>query len=158
MKTEKETTKEFFEMLGEIWRDITAIEFLMRAALAQKSGDVSKFPTPPYTKGKIYTEYPEGFLHKYFSDVVKEFNKKFPLLVLPQELIDLRNAMAHGFILQINNSGTEELIKFRKQDDGTLLVEFSLLLEPNRLAQIRQSLMELRRHIAKEAADKINDI
>jgi hypothetical protein len=153
MKTEKEGTKEFFEMLGEIWRDITAIEFLMRGALAQKTGDVSKFPTPPYTKGKIYVEYPEAFSHKYFNDVAQDFNKKFPLLAIPQELIDLRNAMAHGSILQINSSGTEELIKFRKQNNGTLMIEFSLLLEPNRLAQIRQSLMELRRYIAKEATD-----
>lgn len=153
MKTEKET-KFFFGALGEIWRDITAIEFLMRGALAQKGGDVSKFPHPPYTKGKIYTDYPKAFSYKLFSDVVQEFNKKFPHLTIPQELIDLRNAMAHGLILEINNSGTEELVKFRKQDDGTLMVEFGLILETQRLLQIRQSLKELRRRVSSEAADK----
>ncbi len=153
MKTEKET-KDFFETLGEIWRDITAIEFLMRGALAQKSGDVSKFPIPPYTKGKVYADYPKAFSHRLFSDVVQEFNKYFPSLAIPRELIDLRNAMAHGLILEINHSGIEELIKFRRQNDDTIMVEFALTLEPQRLAQLRQSLKELRRHISKEAADK----
>jgi hypothetical protein len=32
---EKET-KLFFECLGEIWRDITTIEFLMRVCIAKK--------------------------------------------------------------------------------------------------------------------------
>ncbi len=153
MKTEKET-KDFFEMLGEIWRDITTIEFLMRGALAQKDGDVSKFPIPPYTKGRVYKEYPRAFSHRLFSDIVPVFNKEFPQLAIPQELVDLRNAMAHGLITEVNNSGTEELIKFKKQSDGTLMVEFGLMLEPQRLAQIRQSLKELRRYIAKEANDK----
>lgn len=146
--------KEFFETLGEIWRDITAIEFLMRGALAQKEGDVYKMPKPPYTKGKIYTEYPKSFSCTYFNDVAQNFNKKFPKLAIPQELIDLRNAMAHGFIAQINNSGIDEVVKFRRQKDNTLMVEFSMTLEPKRIAQIRQSLKELRRYIALEAADK----
>lgn len=146
--------KEFFETLGEIWRDVTAIEFLMRGALAQKMGDIDKIPKPPYTKDKTYNNYPISFSYLYFEDVAKEFNKKFPKLAIPQELIDLRNAMAHGLIAQINNSGIDEIVKFRKQKDNTLMVEFSMTLEPKRIAQIRQSLKELRQYIALEAADK----
>ncbi len=152
METKK--VKEFFETIGEIWRDITLIEFLMRAALAQKNGDIKKIPKPPYTKGKIYNEYPISFSPTYFSEVAADFNKKFPKLALPQELIDLRNTMSHGFISEINNSGVDEVIKFRKQKDNTLMVEFSMTLEQKRIAQIRQSLHELRLHIALEAADK----
>ncbi len=153
MKTKD--TKEFFETLGEIWRDITLIEFLMRGALTQKEGDVNKWPKPPYNKGKIYNEYPKSFSYTYFSDVAQEFNKKFPKLTIPQELIDLRNAMAHGFISEINYSGIDEVVKFRKQKDGTLLVEFSMTLEQKRIRQIRQSLKELRQHIMLVAADKL---
>lgn len=78
METHK--IKEFFEILGGIWRDITLIEFLMRGALAQKNGDVHKMPAPPYTKGKVYKEYPKSFSYTQFNDVAKEFNKKFPKL------------------------------------------------------------------------------
>ncbi|MFA6397675.1 MAG: hypothetical protein WDK96_02405 [Candidatus Paceibacterota bacterium] len=151
---ETKEIKEFFETLGEIWRDIALIEFLMRGALAQKEGDVNKWPNPPYTKGKIYIEYPKSFSHTHFSDVAKEFNKKFPKLAIPQELIDLRNAMAHGFIAEVNYSGIDEVVKFKKQKDNTLMVEFSMPLEQKRIRQIRQSLYELRRYIALEAADK----
>lgn len=41
---------ELFECVGEIWRDITAIEFLMRAGIARKDGEIEKFPKPPYFK------------------------------------------------------------------------------------------------------------
>ena len=146
--------KEFFETLGEIWRDITLIEFLMRGALAQKTGDVEKWPKPPYKKGRIYKEYPKSFSPIYFSEVAQEFNKEFPKLAIPQELIDLRNAMAHGFIAEVDHSGTDEVVKFKKQKDNTLMVEFSMPLEQKRISQIRQSLKELRRHIMLEAADK----
>lgn len=155
MKTKD--TKEFFETLGEIWRDITSIEFLMRCALAQKEGDANKFPQPPYDKGKIYSEYPKSFSHTYFGDVAKEFNQNFPELAIPQELIDLRNAMAHGLIAEVNHRGMDEVVKFKKQEDHTLMIEFSMPLEQNRIRQIRKSLKELRQYIALEAADKPND-
>ena len=150
--------KDFFECLGAIWRDITAIEFLMRGALAQKNGDVNLWPQTPYTKGKSYNRYPKSFSFKYFEEVAKKFNKEFPKLAIPQELIDFRNAMAHGCIFEIDNNGVDELIKFRKQKDNTLLIEFSMPLEIKRIQQIRQSLMKLRRFIGQEASDKFKNI
>jgi len=149
-----EDVKEFFSTLGEVWRDITAIEFLMRAALSHKRGDISKWPKPPYNKGRIYKDYPESFKPTYFESLAKKFNKEFPKLAIPQELIDLRNAMAHGLIAEIDHGGVDELIKFRKQEDGTLKIEFSMTLETKRINQIKQSLKEIRRYIAIEAADK----
>lgn len=145
---------EFFEALGEVWRDITVIEFLMRCALAQKERDISKLPRPPYTKGRTYQKYPNSFSYTGFGDVVKEFNKQFPKLIIPPELIDLRNAMAHGIIFEINHSGTDELVKFKMQSNKTLVVEFSIPLEQKRLSKIRLSLIALRRLITREAADK----
>lgn len=144
----------FFEALGEVWRDLALIEFLMRCALAQKKGEVSKFPLPPYQKGREYENYPTSFSPRYFSDVAAEFNREFPNLAIPSELIELRNAMAHGLIAEVGNSGVDELIKF-KEVKGLLKVEFSMTLEEPRLQQIRQSLKELRRYIAKEATDQV---
>jgi hypothetical protein len=154
MEENEKQIKDFFECMGEIWRDITAIEFLMRGALAQKNGDVNLWPQTPYTKGKFYTQYPKSFSFKFFDELAKEFNKEFPKLAIPQELIDFRNAMAHGCIAIIDHGEIDELIKFRKQKDNTLQIEFSMPLEMKRIKQIRQSLMELRRYIALEAADR----
>lgn len=151
---ESEKEKEFFACMGEIWRDVTSIEFLMRCALSQKNGDANLFLDRPYTKGKSYDKYPTSFSFNYFEKVVKEFNKEFPHLAISQELIEFRNAMAHGICAEIDNSAIDELVKFRKQKDNTLKIEFSMPLEMNRIKQIKQSLMELRRYIALEASDK----
>jgi hypothetical protein len=125
----------------------------MRCALAQKDGDVSKFPQPPYTRRKEYSVYPKSFSLYSFGDVVEEFNKKFPELAIPAELVELRDAMAHGIISEIDRGGVDRLVKFKKQN-GVLTVGFSMSLESNRLQQIRQSLKELRRYVMKEAGDK----
>ena len=144
-------TSQFFQNLGEIWRDITAIEFLMRCAITKNDEEESKFPQPPYEKGKSYKEYPAAFAHLSFEIVTAKFNKRFPKLALPEELVQLRDAMAHGITAEINKSGTIQLVKFKEtKDPKELKVEFSLTLEFERIAQIKQSLMELRRHIMKE--------
>lgn len=82
--------KEFFECLGEIWRDITAIEFLMRCAIAKKDGDINTIPKPPFEKDKTYIDYPDSFSHYSFEVVVAKFNKRFPNLKIPEELVSLR--------------------------------------------------------------------
>lgn len=146
--------EKFFECLGEVWRDIAAIEFLMRCSIAKKEGEIRKFPQPPYTKGRIYKNYPESFSNLSFREVTKKFNKYFPNIDLPQELIDLRNAMAHGIIANINKNEVAQLVKFREvKDKKELKVEFSMKLEIERIAQIKQSLKELRRYIGQEADD-----
>ena len=152
LSEEQEEISEFFKCIGEIWRDITSIEFLMRCAIAKKEGEIKKFPKPPYKKGRIYTHYPESFSIGYFAEVAGKFNKYFPKLAIPQELIDLRNAMAHGLISEIDKKGFPELVKFRKSKKG-LEVEFIMTLEVTRIAKIRQSLKEIRRFIMKECDD-----
>ena len=159
MEENEKEIKDFFECMGEIWRDITAIEFLMRVCIAKKQNEIAKFPKPPYIKGDVYQDYPKSFSILLFGEVVGQFSKHFPQITIPQELelVDLRNAMAHGCIARINHSKTDELIKFRKQRDDTLKIEFSMPLEMGRIKQIRQSLRELRRHIALEASDSKNN-
>jgi len=145
----------FFECLGEIWRDITAVEFLMRCAIAKSDGEIMKLPKPPYIKGKIYSKYPKSFSSPSFNFISKQFSKLYPKLAVPEELVDLRNAMAHGLITEANNSGITQLIKFREMKNETnnksdLKVEFSISLEIQRIHQIRQSLKEYRGWIIKE--------
>lgn len=149
---------EFFQCLGEIWRDVAAIEFLMRCAIAQEQGDKDKVPRWPYHKGSEYDEYPASFSLMYFSDVVREFQQTFPEFAAhnPQIwdiLIEFRNAMAHGVIAEISNSGVDELVKFKLRNKK-LVVEYQLPLEMQRLRQLRQSFNELRRHIMNEARDR----
>jgi hypothetical protein len=148
---EQKDTSQFFQNLGEIWRDITAIEFLMRSAITKNDREESKFPQPPYEKGKSYKKYPKAFAHLSFEIVTAKFNKRFPKLAIPEELVQLRNAMAHGITAEIDKSGTIQLVKFKETNDPKeLKVEFSLTLEFERIAQIRQSLIELKRHIMNE--------
>jgi len=150
---EKETSI-FFECLGEIWRDVTAIEFLMRCVIAKKEGESSKFPQPPYNKGKTYKDYPDSFSHYTLEDIVDKFKKLLPTTQVMQDFVDFRHAMAHGIIAQINNSNTEQLIKFNENKKlKELSVEFSLPLETKRLLQLRQSFHELKGYIMKELDD-----
>ncbi len=143
--------KIFFQDLGEIWRDITAIEFLMRCAITKKDGEMDKFPKPPYTKGRSYHEYPRSFSHLSFEIVVAKFNGRFPKIVMPQELVQLRDAMAHGVTTEINKSGVIQLVKFKENKKSKeLKVEFSLDLQLEKIVHIRRSLVDLRRCIMKE--------
>ncbi|MEK9161434.1 MAG: hypothetical protein AAB822_01610 [Patescibacteria group bacterium] len=61
--------------------------------------------------------------------------------------------MAHGIIAEVDKDGVDRLVKFNKNKNNELVVEFAMPLEKERIAQIRQSLRELRRHIGKEADD-----
>jgi hypothetical protein len=143
--------EQFFQCLGEIWRDITAIEFLMRCAIAAREGDIDQFPQPPYEKGKSYKKYPESFSHLNFEMVTKKFNTRFLHLRIPEEVIHLRDAMAHGVIAEINKNGITQLVKFKEnKEEKALIVEFSLTLENKIIAQIRQSLRALRTSIMDE--------
>ncbi|MFA4818250.1 MAG: hypothetical protein WC621_00170 [Patescibacteria group bacterium] len=149
----QDEVKKFFECLGEIWRDIMAIEFLMRCAIAKKDREINKLPKPPYTKKKIYNDYPKSFSNSSFGEITKKFNEYFPDISLPQELVQLRHAMAHGIIAEIDKNGVDQLIKFKINKQKKLEVEFSMILEPQRIDQIRQSLKELRRYIGQKADD-----
>jgi hypothetical protein len=148
-------TKEFFECLGEIWRDIVLIEFLMRCAIAKKDGDIIKIPKPPYSKGKVYKDYPDSFWHWNLEIIVEKFNKHYPTLSMPKELTELRHAMAHGLIAQVNNSEYNQLIKFKEsKEPKELRIEFSMTLEPQRLTEIRKNLSLLRQQIQKLVDEK----
>jgi hypothetical protein len=144
--------KKFFECLGEIWRDITMIEFLMRCAIAKNNLDINLLPKPPYIKGKIYKKYPKSFYNSKFENLVKDFNKIFSDIQIPKEFIELRHAMAHGIIAKIDEGKVDELIKF-KEINKQLHVEFKLTLEQEKIEQLRQSLSELRRFVAEKATD-----
>lgn len=90
--------------------------------------------------------------------MVREFVRAFPEFAANTPnfwtyLVEFRNAMAHGVIAEIGNSGVDELIKFKRRK-GKLVVEYQLPLEIQRLRQLRQSFKELRSHIMNEARDK----
>jgi hypothetical protein len=153
-----EETKLFFECLGEIWRDITAIEFLLRVAIARKDEDINKLPKPPYTKGKIYKEYPKAFSNMLFGAVVEKFNKYFPEIFLPSELVDLRNAFAHGLIAKIEHGKDDQLVKFKESkvkdsSEKQLKVEFSMALDSGTVSKMKEILRELRMKLANRFKD-----
>lgn len=151
----KEEISQFFECLGEIWRDITTIEFFMRCSIAKKEGDITKLPKPPYTKGKVYTEYPNSFKKCSFEELVNQFNTHFSENIkIPKEFMDLRHAMAHGMIIKINGSDVNEIVKFKElKNQKGLEVEFHMSLELEKLKNIRKSLQDIRMHLGQLAND-----
>ena len=74
-------------------------------------------------------------------------------IAVPKELIDFRHAMAHGLVAKIGKSEVNELVKFKKQDDDSLEVEFSITLEPERLERIRKLLRKIRVDISKKVSE-----
>lgn len=144
-----------FESLGEIWRDLTALEFLMRFGIAKKDGQEFDFPQPPYIKGKSYAVYPDAFKSSYgFEVIVNKWNSRFPTIHIPNEVAELRHAMAHGLMASWNGDDTEQLLKLKEKEDTDgvlkLFVENNISLERARLDQIRQSLKEMRQLIVRE--------
>lgn len=88
---EKGEEKQFFAYLGEIWRDIPLIEFLMRCAIARHDGEITKFPMPPYKKEKIYKNITGSFSPRHsFETIRKKFISRFPNIPVPVELTNLR--------------------------------------------------------------------
>lgn len=151
----KEEITQFFAYWGEICRDIPFIEFLMRCAIARHNGEIKNFPTPPYTKGKIYKNITGAFSPRHsFETIRKKFISRFPSIPVPVELTNLRNAMAHGIIADINKSGLEELIKFKTIPEcNDIEVEFHLPLEMPKLKAILENLYVLKRHLMEVAKD-----
>ena len=149
----KEEIPEFFQFLGEIWRDVTRIEFLMRVAIARYDGEIDQFPMPLYEKGKTYESYPKSFSHYSFEVIKNKFNKRFPEVQIPQELVIFRDAMAHGSIFDINHEGVERLIKFKEVKRGELKIELELPLEMERLKSLRLNLHNLCIHVQNLAKD-----
>jgi hypothetical protein len=146
----------FFQNIGEIWRDITALEFLMRCAIMYKDWDETKFPKPPYDKWKAYKIYPKSFESLGFEIIVTKFNKRYPNITIPTELIELRNAMAHWLITQINEWDTNQLIKFREdKDNKELVIEFSISLDLEKINAIKVELCNLRRIISAEITKNV---
>ena len=144
----KKEINRFFEWLGEIWRDTTVIEFLMRSAITKIDWEEKKFPLPPYDKWKVYKNFPDSFWNYNFEIITEKFNKRFwDKITIPIELVNLRNAMAHWIITKINNDSNETLLKFKKNKENNLEIEFSLELNKQTISQLRQSIKELRRHI-----------
>lgn len=139
----------FFQYLWEIWRDINSIEFLMRWAIMKHDNEEDLFPKPPYTKNKIYQNYPKAFSHLSFEILIEKFNKRFPKIVIPKELMELRNAMAHWIIADINNEWDEKLIKFI-EENKKLKIECSLDLNIKKLKELNILLRSVRRLIMKE--------
>lgn len=142
-------TKEFFECLGEITRDVSQVEFLMRCAITKHDGQEPLFPTPPYTEGRVYSRCPDAFREPLssFGKVQKRFNVCYPDHKVPLEVKWLRDAMAHGLFAEVNHSGALELVKFRDQHDGALKVEFGRSYTLEQLQGIRLHLAQFCRHL-----------
>lgn len=157
---ENKNTLDFFQFLGEITRDLWAIEFLMRTAIARNEWDIDKFPKWNYIRWESYGKYPKSFSseYTYFSAVAKRFTEIYPNLLdssNSETLVQLRNALAHWVISKIWENKIEKLIKFKEmKKEWILLVDFELELTPEKLRIIAISISKIRKDIMIVAWDE----
>ncbi len=145
--------EKFFSLLWEIWYNIINIDFLMRCAIMQKNNETDKFIKPPYDKGRVYKIYPESFSWDYFWETISNFESNFPKYKGKLWIIkDFRNAMAHGFIFEINENWFNQLIKL-KSKKWNICIESNISLKNDKLEPIRDNIVRLRKFIAKLAKD-----
>jgi len=151
------TTEKMFQYLGEIYRDLGSIEFLMRCAVAQKENDLGgDFLQPPYENGKSYKQVPCAFRPRYFGRVLEMFLIHYPDMEdTVAGVLDLRNAVTHGLVAEVGHSGVTELVHLRgnKEGEGASIV-YSLAFTEENLLFWRDRLQKLRRRIIHLAADK----
>lgn len=62
------------------------------------------------------------------GELIAEYSAKFPTNSLPKDIVDVRNAFAHGRILSSAESSELRLIKFNRPRGGRVSVEFSQTL------------------------------
>lgn len=146
MNENNEEVNIFFKHIGEIWRDITSIEFLMRMAICIHKKQEKLFPKTPYLKGKEYEYFPDSFNIGNFEKLVTEFNNIFSDVQIPIEFVELRHAMAHGVISKLDGSDFETLVKF-KTFEGKLKIDFVQDLDSDYLLSLNSALSGVRRLI-----------
>lgn len=123
--------------LGGLWGNFLSLDavlrlFHLRLPNAVPTGiprgvDIHSFP--------IGTEFPESPLAsaKYFSWFVASYNKEVVNRTLGQtiddSLVDLRNALAHGFVSTDVNEGPMRLLKFDRSRAGFVKITMNEVMD-----------------------------
>jgi len=120
-------TNEYFgPELGKLWTNFTALDALIRVFL-DRLPHTTKSGLPFGTdmrKSAVGTEFPESSIATYRSlrVLVKAFNQEVVKAKLgnpiDERLVDLRDALAHGFISTDEKEGPMRLLKFERSRPG----------------------------------------
>ncbi|MEY2665824.1 MAG: hypothetical protein RLZZ480_929 [Candidatus Parcubacteria bacterium] len=124
--------EKFYQYLGELWRLVLVIENFMRISIMIEDGKEYLFPNRlPYMKNDVYEQFPKSY-KMGFDKLVSNFKEDFPDIDIPDWFSELRHALAHGMVGQINHSPEQQLVKFNTRD-GKLTVEYAEELKTTEL-------------------------
>ena len=127
---------EYIYLLGKLIVAFHGLEFSLRAFLQNQPG-VCPMGIPAGTK--IYdlpvgATIPENMFSSYdtLGALISKYNKVVSALGRPtidQDLVELRDALAHGRVASMTETGPMNLIKFSKPQNGQVKVVFKEIMD-----------------------------
>jgi hypothetical protein len=143
--------------LGKLFGNLGSLDVALRAALYAAHPSI---PGPfrnaqPYTSLNVGDQVEENWItkHCYLSDLVSAYNTLRSELGRPQQtidlgIVDLRNALAHGFVTAPAAGGTLTLMKFGKgRAPRSLQVTAKIEMTPEWMAEqmmrVRDALLKI---------------
>jgi len=124
------TAEEYALNLGKLWGRFQSLDILIRLFL-HSLPNAASMNLPPgigLFSLKVGDQVNESALSNrdYFSTLVKAYNKEVALTKIGQpiseDLIDLRNALAHGLVTADTPDGNFRIVHFEKVADGTFRI------------------------------------
>lgn len=123
---------EYVTLLGKIVSNLQALEFGLRAHFYGDDSPAARLPEgtmlPDLKAGDIVAE---NALTNYetLGQLIKRYNTRIansdPDLKVDPNIVDLRDAIAHGRVLSLQEDSDLMLVKFSRPENGQVTVTFS---------------------------------
>jgi hypothetical protein len=119
--------------LGRLWSNFLSFDAILRVTLSRLSGvrpSGLPYRTDLYSL-PVGTELPEGSIAnmKFFSTLVGDYNEEVTTRSLGEpidsSLVELRNAIAHGFVTTSADKSVMRLLKFARSKPGFVKITTS---------------------------------
>lgn len=124
--------------LGSVFANLHSLEFLLRLSLYKKRSR----PHVSFRRGQNFTGLSTGSIlpvnaltdYQSLGDLIKRYNKKINRsllsLEIDQNIVTLRDALAHGRIFVPKTGLPLQLLKFAKPRNGKVEVMYAATLTP----------------------------
>ena len=136
--------------LGQVVENLQSLEALLRIVLSEGRG-------PDPFKLQAGQQVPETAMTTWASlrELIRKFNKTVPgeYHLDKDRIVDLRDALAHGFTHIKHPGSPTRLIKFGKPRNGKVPVEIAADMTPEWLAEQRKVTFEAVRRIVAYTKD-----
>lgn len=146
--------------MGRILANLQAIESILRLTLYELGGEVGGLPEFGEKIAGLnrVTEFSSmGELVKDYNKLAKKLDTK---MEVNWEIVELRDALAHGRIWQKEGDKYLRIIKFGKQDkNGKVKVEYDAYMSPDwHVKGLRMATIEMKKIVAFSKANGMKRI